>query len=267
MSDQHFFDYAAEANLTKHLGNIEATDLLIKHCHINENSKILDVGCGVGQTPAYIAKHIGAHVTGVDINPGMVKRSKQRAEKQGVEHLTEFRVADAQQLPFPDNTFDAVFTESVTAFPPDKQRAVNEYTRVTKPGGYLGLNESTWLKTPPPQEILDWVSQEVGATVTPQTDEEWTKLLKNAGLIITHVEVNEVKVKEETQGIIKRYGYTGMIGSLVNALRMYLTNPEYRHFVKQVQQQGITPPNISEYFGYGLYIAQKPYHEHQPTDQ
>jgi len=257
MSDPNFFDYAAEANLTKHLGGIEATDELIEQCHINQGSHILDVGCGVGQTPVYIAEKIGAKITGVDINPGMIKRSQERAEKHRVTHLTEFHEADAKQLPFPDNTFDAVITESVTAFPSDKQQAVNEYARVTKPGGYIGLNESTWLKTPPPPEVMEWASQELGASVKPLTPEEWTGLLENAGLTVTMTRVSEIKAKEETQGIIKRYGYAGMINSMFRALKLYLKNPEYRRFVKKVQKKGIMPENLTEYFGYGLYIAQK----------
>ena len=64
-------------------------------------------------------------------------------------------MADAQDLPFEDDLFDAVTTESVTAFPADKQKAVGEYTRVTKPGGYVGLNESTWPKVPPAPEMVD----------------------------------------------------------------------------------------------------------------
>ena len=258
MSDIQFFDFAAQAGLTKHFGELEATEELIQHCHITENTHILDVGCGVGQTPVYIAKTIGARVTGIDINPGMIKRSKERAQKQGVTSLTEFKEADAQDLPFPDNTFDAVITESVTVFPPDKQRAVNEYARVTKPGGYIGLNESTWLKTPAPQEILDWASQELGATVCPLTSEEWSSLLENAGLTVTMVRISEIKVKEEARGIIKRYGYWGMIKTMLRAAKMYLTNPNYREFLSRVQKKGITPPNLTEYFGYGLFVAQKP---------
>ena len=259
MSDIQFFDFAAQAGLTKHLGGLEATDELIEHCHITENTHILDVGCGVGQTPVYIAKTVGARVTGVDINAMMVQRSQERAQDHGVTQLTMFRVADAQDLPFDDDTFDAVITESVTAFPEDKQRAVNEYTRVTKPGGYIGLNESTWLKTSPPPEILDWASQELGATVKPLTSEEWTSLLENAGLEVTYTRISEVKVQEETQGLVKRYGYLGMFKVLLRAAGMYLNNPEYRRFVKRVQKKGITPPNLTEYFGYGVFIAQKPH--------
>jgi arsenite methyltransferase len=87
-----------------------------------------------------------------------------------------------QDLPFDDNVFDAVLSESVTSSRADKQRAVNEYARVTKPGGYIGLSESTWLKTPPPPELVAWVAQDAGATVKPLSFEEWLALLERAGL-------------------------------------------------------------------------------------
>jgi ubiquinone/menaquinone biosynthesis C-methylase UbiE len=258
--DQQFFDFAAQANITKHLGGLEATDELIQLCHITRNTHILDVGCGVGQTPCYITKTIGAHVTGIDINPKMVERSCERAEREGVTHLIEFRVADAQDLPFDDNIFDAVITESVTAFPPDKQKAVTEYTRVSKPGGYVGLNESTWLKTPPPTEVQDWIKQEVGASVKPLTGEEWVGLLENAGLKIITSITRKIEAREETGGLIQRYSYSGMMRSLLNIGKMYLTNTDYRNFLKRVRKRGITPSNLTEYFGYGIYVGRKQEH-------
>jgi len=141
-----FFDFAADVGLTKHIGGIEATEALIELCHVSKGSYVLDVGSGVGATPCFLAKKHGCQVVGVDISEKMVERSRERAHREKVSDRVEFRVADAQDLPFDDDLFDAVFTESVTAFPDDKQKAVNEYVRVTKIGGYVGLNETTWLK-------------------------------------------------------------------------------------------------------------------------
>jgi ubiquinone/menaquinone biosynthesis C-methylase UbiE len=142
-TQQTFFDFAAKVDITKHIGSLEATQALIELCHIGEGKYVLDVGCGVGVTPCSIARRYGCRVVGVDILEGMIERSKERAKREGVMDRVEFRVADAQDLPFEDDLFDAVITESVTAFPEDKQKAVNEYVRVAKPGGYVGLSEST----------------------------------------------------------------------------------------------------------------------------
>jgi len=252
-----FFDFAAEVGLTKHIGGIEATQAILKYCHINADSYILDVGCGVGVTPCYIAKNYGCRVVGVDIVEKMVERGRERALKEKVADRVEFRVADAQDLPFEDNLFDAVITESVTAFPEDKQKAVNEYARVTRLGGYVGLNESTWLKYPPPQEMIDWASQEIGSSVSPLTPDEWTALLENAGLHDITTKTSSIDLKDESKAILKRYGFGGFMKVLGRMLKLYFRDPDYQAFVKKVKEEGVTPDNLDVYFGYGLYIGQK----------
>ena len=179
---QNFFDFAAYVGLTKHLGGVKATEELARLCHISKGKYILDVGCGAGVTPIYLVNNYGCRVVGVDISEGMIERSNERAKREGVADKVEFRVAGAEDLPFEDDLFDAVITESVTAFPEDKQRAVKEYMRVTKPGGFVGLNESTWLKVPPPPELVEWASQDQGANVKPLTPDGWAGLLEGAGL-------------------------------------------------------------------------------------
>jgi SAM-dependent methyltransferase len=256
-TEQGFFDFAAEVGLTKHIGGQEATQSLAELCHVRPQSYVLDVGCGAGVTPVWLAKTVGCRVVGVDISEGMVQRSRERAQRAGVANRIELRVADAQDLPFDDNVFDAVITESVTAFPEDKQEAVREYARVTKPGGYVGLNESTWLKVPPPPEMVAWVSQDLGACVKPLTSEEWVGLLEGAGLREVVVQLHDIDVADETRGILRRYGCAGMLGIWGRMLRLFVRSPAYRRFVGQVRRDGVAPKHLNEYFGYGLYVAQK----------
>ena len=258
MQEKHFFEFAAETGLTKHFGSNDATDQLVTLCQIDADSCVLDVGCGVGATPCYLAETVGCRVVGVDILPKMVERSKERAEKLGLTGRLNFRVADAQDLPFEDERFDAVITESVTSFPEDKQQAVNEYARVLKPGGCVGLNESTWLKVPPPPELVAWVRQDVGAAVMPQTAAGWQNLLVTAGLQDIHTTILEVDVKDEGRGILQRYGLGGMLTMIARAFRLYLRNPHYRQFVKEVNQGGIIPEGFRDTFGYGIYVGRKP---------
>ena len=256
-NEPNFFDFAAEVGLTKHLGGLGATEELIKLCHIGEGKYVLDVGCGAGVTPSFIAKRYGCRVVGVDISEGMIERSEERAKREGVADRVEFRVADAQELPFEDDLFDAVITESVTAFPEDKQRAVNEYVRVTKPGGYVGLSESTWLKVPPPPELVAWASQDLSANVKPLTSGDWVGLLERAGLREIVVRTYEIDTRKEAKGILQRYGCRGMLGVLCRTLSLYARSPAYRRFVKEVGEDGVTPENLDEYFGYGIYLGRK----------
>jgi len=196
-------------------------------------------------------------VMGVDIRAKMVERSDERAKREEVVDRVEFRVADAQELPFEDGLFDIVITESVTSFPKDQQRAVNEYARVLRSGGYIGLAESTWLKVPPPPELIAWVSQDIGACVQPLTADEWVILLKNAGLRDITTQLYPVDAKLETKLLLRRYGYGNMIAIILRTMRLYFRNRTYRDFVKRVNQGGIVPDNLAEYFGYGMFVGRK----------
>lgn len=252
-----FFDFAAEVGLTKHFGGLDGTEKLVEMCHISDASYILDVGCGVGVTSCFLAKRYGCRVVGVDIRVKMVERSEDRAQREKVADQVEFRVADAQDLPFEDGQFDIVITESVTSFPEDQQRAVNEYARVTRSGGYVGLAESTWLKVPPPPELIAWVSQDVGACVRPLTADQWVGLLENAELSEIKKHIYPVNAKQEAKLLLRRYRFGGMIRIILRTMRLYFRNPAYRDFVKSVNQGGIVPDNISKYFGYGMYVGRK----------
>ena len=252
-----FFDFAAEVGLTKHIGSLEATEALLELCHIGKGSYVLDVGCGVGATACWLARRYGCRVMGVDILPRMVERSQERARREKVADRVEFKVADAQDLPFEDNLFDAVLTESVTAFPADKQKAVNEYTRVAKPGGYVGLNETAWLKLPPPPEVTAWAAQEVGATVKPLPPDEWAGLLQVAGLREIVSKTYAINLQDDGKGIVQRYGFGGVLRVMGRMLALYARSPAYRQFVQRVRQGGVVPANLAEYFGYGLFVGKK----------
>ena len=56
---------------------------------------------------------------------------------------------------------------------------------------------------------------------------------------------------------MRRYGCGGIVGSVLRALVLYIRNPAYRAFVKGVRKGGIVPENLSEYFGYGMYVGKK----------
>lgn len=248
------FDFQAEVGLTKHVGSLKATEELAGLCDIDEGKYVLDVGCGVGVTPCYLARRHGCKVVGVDISERMIERSKERSKREGVEDRVEFRVADVQNLPFEDDLFDVVIGESITVFPEDKQRAVNEYVRVTKPGGYVGLNESTWIKTPPPAELAEWVSQDLSGNAEVLSADGWVGLLEGSGLGDIVVRTYEITPRGEVAGVIRRYGLRDMLGVWGRSLCMYVRNPASWAIVKAA---GGMPKNAFQYYGYGIYVGRK----------
>jgi ubiquinone/menaquinone biosynthesis C-methylase UbiE len=96
--------------------------------------KVLDVGCGNGYVLSRYAG-AGANVYGVDITGTAIELTKRRFEFLHLEG--DFRVADAEHLPFADQTFDCVTCMGVLHHVPDTERSVAEIRRVLKPGGLL----------------------------------------------------------------------------------------------------------------------------------
>jgi SAM-dependent methyltransferase len=93
---------------------------------------VLEIGCGLGTDGAQFAL-AGAKYTGIDLTEASIELARKRFELAGLPG--EFRIADAEQLDFPDNTFDIVYSHGVLHHTPDTAGAVREIHRVLKPSG------------------------------------------------------------------------------------------------------------------------------------
>lgn len=98
--------------------------------------RVLDVACGTGNLAIPAAKR-GAMVHGIDIAPNLVEQARERARNEGVE--ARFDEGDAEQLPFPDHSFDVVVSMYGAMFAPRPERVAAELTRVCRPGGQLAM--------------------------------------------------------------------------------------------------------------------------------
>lgn len=98
------------------------------------DKKVLEIGCGVGTDLASFAK-AGAIVTGVDLTLRSVDLTAKQFELYGLNG--EFLVADAENLPFSNETFDIIYSFGVLHHTPNIQKAIYEIHRVVKPGGEI----------------------------------------------------------------------------------------------------------------------------------
>ena len=94
--------------------------------------RVLEIGCGLGTDGAQFAK-AGANYTGIDLTQAAVDLAQKRFELFNLPGT--FRVADAERLDFPDNSFDMVYSHGVLHHTPDTAGAVREIHRVLRPGG------------------------------------------------------------------------------------------------------------------------------------
>jgi ubiquinone/menaquinone biosynthesis C-methylase UbiE len=106
---------------------------------------VLDVGCGAGVDLARFARG-GADVTGVDVARSAIDLAQTNFGQQGLRG--RFEVANGEQLPFADNSFDLVYAHGVVQYTAQPQRLVDECRRVLKPGGEAicqVYNRVSWL--------------------------------------------------------------------------------------------------------------------------
>jgi ubiquinone/menaquinone biosynthesis C-methylase UbiE len=96
------------------------------------NGKSLEVGCGLGQDLTKFAQR-GFRVTGLDLAKSVAQMAALHLEAYGLSG--NVLQGNAQELAFPDNTFDVVYSMGVLQHTPDIQQAINEILRVLKPGG------------------------------------------------------------------------------------------------------------------------------------
>lgn len=100
--------------------------------HSASGLRVLEIGVGTGADYLEWLK-AGAHVSGVDLSASSLEKAKKRCMLAG--YPTDLRVADAEQLSFPNDSFDVVYSYGVMHHSPNTAQCVNEALRVLKPGG------------------------------------------------------------------------------------------------------------------------------------
>lgn len=236
-----YYDFLADMGVPYfHWGGMEATKRLADLCGIGPERNVLVVGCGTGFSACYIADNYGCRVVGIDIGSRMVARANERATRRGLEEKLNFFVADAQSLPFEDQTFDVVLTEFVSMFL-DKKRIFGEYARILKDGGYLGINELHRTDTVPEgakrfiEDAGEKFKQAVGLPLILPTPSEWKTWFHGAGL-------GEVRVEKiQTTYRLGEYvnaigGVSGLAKMLARTLYHLLFNRTFRERAKKVNK-------------------------------
>ncbi len=248
-----YLDMQAYVGITKHIGGRKATDALLSLCHVENAREVLIAGCGIGVSSAYIAKKYHCRVVGIDISEKMIEWSHLRAQREQVESCAEFRAADIQDLPFETDRFDAVIVESVVAFVTDRARAIRECVRVTRPGGYVGMNES-FLTQALSLELTEKVGRALGGIEMPLLA-TWQSLWAASGLQDHTLQPYAIKARQEVRNRIRWIGVRWSLEALARLFYLYLTQPNARTSV--AEQYGATSDTLGK-LEYALFVGRKP---------
>ncbi|MEV7046519.1 methyltransferase domain-containing protein [Amycolatopsis sp. NPDC051061] len=156
LKDEHEYDQFEKFNHQLHIGYwddpsdqsvpmgeavVRLTDLMIERLKVGAGDHVLDLGCGIGGPASQIVMNTGANVTGVSISEEQIKLAARLAANKGVAERAKFQRADAMQLPFEDESFDAVMALESILHMPSREQVLSEARRVLKPGGRLVLTD------------------------------------------------------------------------------------------------------------------------------
>jgi ubiquinone/menaquinone biosynthesis C-methylase UbiE len=111
-------------------------EMLCEAVDLHPGQRVLDVACGNGNTALAAARRFG-EVVGVDYVAALLEEGRERAQAEGWQ--VDFREGDAEDLPFPDASFDVVLSTIGAMFAPNQEKAASEILRVLRPGGKIGM--------------------------------------------------------------------------------------------------------------------------------
>lgn len=155
--------------------------------NIASGSSVLDIGCGTGDDVLALAELVGpdGKVVGIDNSKSLIEEANQKLKQ--TQFPVEFRVGDVYKLDLADNTFDGCRADRVFMHLHDRQQALSEMIRVTRPGGRIVVNGPDWdtliVEAPDrdlTRKIIDHYVEHL--VLNPWSGRELYKLLQQVGL-------------------------------------------------------------------------------------
>jgi SAM-dependent methyltransferase len=199
-----------------HPGGRASTESLLRRAAISADSRVLDVGCGVGTTPVEVARRFGANVTAVDVAPLMLERAAANVHAADVAETVTVVPGDILDLDYANATFDVVIAEAVTMFV-DRPRATSELARVAKPGGRVLATEFFWRQPPTPEAKEIFLGQ-VCPGLEFDTVDDWVRLYESAGIVGLETEMGPFEMMTMRgflgdEGVARCLGIMGRVAS------------------------------------------------------
>jgi arsenite methyltransferase len=239
-----------------HPGGLQATKLLAEKCGITSDMTILDSGCGSGRSDIFLAKQYGCRIVGVDIDPMTLLKAQTEAVSKGLGERITFRVADANDLPFGEQIFDGAIFQAALIFT-NKARALQSVNQKIRPGGFLGVIELAWKKTPIERVVTQTKETLCSAAINAETHEEWIRLFRKFGFEVVYSEL-----------LNHRFNFTGMVRNegFKSSLRIALKIISDKSVRRKMEQITNLFKETGEYLGYGIYVTRKKQVDRSPVE-
>ena len=156
-----------------HSGQRNATVRLAQLADVKGSERVLDVGCGIGGPSRFLAKQFGCRVIGVDLTAEFVEVATMLARRTGLAEAVTYRQGNALELPFPDASFDLVWSQNAAMNIADRDRLYAEMRRVLRPNGKLAIQDVAAGKGGKPHYPAPWAKDETMSFLfTPEATRE-----------------------------------------------------------------------------------------------
>jgi ubiquinone/menaquinone biosynthesis C-methylase UbiE len=173
-----------------HSRGIEATREHAHHAGITSDMHVLEIGCGIGGASRYLAHEKGCRVTAIDLTQDCVDAASDLTARCGLAETTEFKQADATDLPFGEAQFDHVWSHAMTMNIQDKTKLASEIARVLKPGGQYSCCEVALSGPCNPHYPLPWASNVSSSFLV--TSDDMIAALEAGGLkFVRRIDIND----------------------------------------------------------------------------
>lgn len=207
--------------------------------------KVVDIGCGTGETCLTLAEHTEAEILGIDLFPQFLQELEKRASEAGLGDRIEVQEASMENLNLEADAFDLIWSEGAI-YNIGFEAGIKAWRKFLKPGGYLAVSEITWLTAQRPTEIENFWS------------EEYPEIAR------AHHKIDQL---EENGYTLKGYFPLGVESwlnyhqDLENAYESFLDRHQHStealDIVRNHREEAALYRKYQEYFSYGFYIAQK----------
>ena len=234
-----------------HPGGLTLTRRLAGLLGVRRDEHVLDLACGRGSTALLLAEEFGARVSGLDLSAANVALAQGRLTTAGKADRVSFALADAEQLPHPDATFDAVVIECALCTFTDQARAVTEIMRVLRPGGRLGLTDVVAEPDQLPSELTS-VAARIACVAGALPVRGYCDLLETAGMQVRRIERHDLALLRMLDQIDARLALARLTAR-TQAAQLGLNLDRAGPVLTAARAAAVAGT-----IGYGLLIAEKP---------
>lgn len=236
-----------------HPGGQALTRRLAAVMGLRSGQSVLDVASGRGTSTLTIARDYGATVVGVDLSAPNVALANDAAESAGLSECADFRVGDAEKLPVPDESVDAVVCECALCTFPNKAAAAREFARALRPGGRVGITDVTVDPDRLPAELTT-LSAWVACVADARPATEYADILASAGLRVTRIERHDAAIGRMIDQIEARLEFLRLTARA--RIESYGIDVERSRPVLEAARAAVADGVL----GYALLVAEKPRH-------